>query len=71
MEKEKIARINELARRQRETGLTEDEAEEQKLLRQEYITEYREALRAQLENTYIILPDGTKKKLEKKNPSMN
>ena len=71
MEKEKIARINELARRQRETGLTEDEAKEQKLLRQEYITEYREALRAQLENTYIILPDGTKKKLEKKNRSMN
>ena len=71
MEKEKIARINELARRQRETGLTEDEAEEQKHLRQEYITEYREALRAQLENTYIILPDGTKKKLEKKNRSMN
>ena len=51
MEKEKIARINELARRQRETGLTEDEAEEQKLLRQEYITEYREALRAQLTDT--------------------
>ena len=71
MEKEKIARINELARRQKETGLTEDEAAEQKLLRQEYITEYREALRAQLENTYIILPDGTKKKLEKKNRSMN
>ena len=71
MEKEKIARINELARRQKETGLTEDEAVEQKLLRQEYITEYREALRAQLENTYIVLPDGTKKKLEKKNRSMN
>ena len=71
MEKEKIARINELARRQREAGLTEDEAAEQKLLRQEYITEYREALRAQLENTYIVLPDGTKKKLEKKNRSMN
>ncbi len=71
MEKEKIARINELARRQKETGLTEDEAAEQKLLRQEYITEYREALRAQLENTYIVLPDGTKKKLEKKNRSMN
>ena len=33
MEKEKIARINELARRQREAGLTEDEAAEQKLLR--------------------------------------
>ena len=59
MDKEKIARINELARKSRETGLTEEELAEQ------------QALRAQLENTYIILPDGTKKKLEKKNRSMN
>ena len=71
MDKEKIARINDLARKSRETGLTEEELAEQQVLRREYITEYREALRAQLENTYIILPDGTKKKLEKKNHSMN
>ena len=71
MDKEKIARINELARKSRETGLTEEELAEQQALRREYITEYREALRAHLENTYIILPDGTKKKLEKKNRSMN
>lgn len=71
MDKEKIARINELARKSRETGLTEEELAEQQVLRREYITEYRETLRAQLENTYIILPDGTKKKLEKKNRSMN
>ena len=71
MDKEKIARINELARKSRETGLTEEELAEQQALRREYITEYREALRTQLENTYIILPDGTKKKLEKKNRSMN
>ena len=71
MDKEKIARINELARKSRETGLTEEELAEQQALRREYITEYREALRAKLENTYIILPDGTKKKLEKKNRSMN
>ena len=71
MDKEKIARINDLARKSRETGLTEDELAEQQALRREYITEYREALRAKLENTYIILPDGTKKKLEKKNRSMN
>ena len=71
MDKEKIARINDLARKSRGTGLTEEELAEQQALRREYITEYREALRAKLENTYIILPDGTKKKLEKKNRSMN
>ena len=71
MDKEKIARINELARKKRETGLTEEEQAEQQLLRREYIEEYRAGLQAQLENTYIILPDGTKKKLEKKNRPIN
>lgn len=71
MDKEKIARINELARKSREEGLTEEEGSEQQTLRQEYITEYREALRAQLNNTYIVLPDGTKKKLEPKHKKMN
>lgn len=71
MDKEKIARINELARRQREGLLTEEELAEQKQLRQEYIAEFRESLRAQLDNTYIVLPDGTKKKLEPKHQKMN
>ena len=71
MEKEKIARINELARKSRVTELTDEERAEQQLLRKQYIEEYREALRAQLENTYIVLPDGTKKKLEKKNRPTN
>ena len=71
MEKEKIARINELARKSRGTELTDEERAEQQLLRKQYIEEYREALRAQLENTYIVLPDGTKKKLEKKNRPTN
>ena len=66
MDKEMIARINELAQKQRGEGLTPEEQQEQQPLRRRYIDEYRQALEAQLENTYIILPDGTKKKLEKK-----
>ena len=66
MDKEMIARINELAQKQRGEGLTPEEQQEQQALRRRYIDEYRQALEAQLENTYIILPDGTKKKLEKK-----
>ena len=64
MEKEKIQRINELAKKE---FLTEDEKQEQKELRQEYIEEYKASLKAQLDNTYIVDQDGTKTKLKKKN----
>lgn len=64
MEKEKIDRINELAKKE---VLTEDEKLEQKQLRQEYIDEYKNNLRAQLDNTYIVDENGNKEKLKKKN----
>ena len=64
MEKEKIQRINELAKKD---FLTEEEKQEQKQLRQEYIDEYKASLKAQLDNTYIMNEDGTKTKLQKKN----
>lgn len=66
MTDEKVKRINELARKAKNGGLTPAEAEEQKQLRAEYIAAYREDLRSQLENTYIIGPDGVKRRLEKK-----
>ena len=45
MEKEKIDRINELARLSKERALTEDELREQKALREEYIKFFRASLR--------------------------
>ena len=45
MDKNKIDRINELGRISRSRELTEDEKQEQKQLRDEYIKEYREKLR--------------------------
>lgn len=67
MDEKKIARINELARKAKsEEGLTPEEMVERDLLRQEYVAAYRESLVAQLENTYIVEPDGTKHKLGKK-----
>ena len=67
MDEKKIARINELAKKARsEAGLTPEEMVERDLLRQEYVAAYRESLVAQLENTYIVEPDGTKHKLGKK-----
>ena len=52
--KEKIDRINELARKKKEYGLTEDEADEQMTLRAEYLSAKRTKLRAQLDNIEIV-----------------
>ena len=67
MTQEKINRINELARKQKSEGLTEEEKAEQYKLRREYIDAYKQSLIAQLENTYILEPDGTKRKVGRKN----
>ena len=48
-----LERINELARKSKETPLTEEELAEQAQLRAEYIKEYRAMLRGLLENTVI------------------
>lgn len=66
MKQEKIDRINFLARKQREEGLTEAEKIEQYNLRREYIESFKVSLVSQLENTYIVEPDGTKRKVTKK-----
>ena len=66
MEKFKIDRINELAKKQKTVGLTPEEKEEQATLREEYIAGFRASMRGILDNTYIQSPDGTKRKVEKK-----
>lgn len=66
MTQEKINRINELARKQKSVGLTEDEKQEQYVLRREYIESFKRSLVGQLENTYIVRPDGTKEKVTRK-----
>lgn len=66
MEQVKIDRINELARKSRTVGLSEDEKEEQAILRAEYVASFKASLVGQLENTSILRPDGTKEKLQRK-----
>lgn len=63
---EVIARINALAKKAREGSLTPDELAERDKLRRIYIDSVKANLVGQLENTYILQPDGTKKKVEKK-----
>lgn len=63
---EVIARINELAALAKSRKLTAEELEERSKLRRIYIDSVKANLVGQLENTYIVYPDGTKKKVEHK-----
>ena len=65
MEKEKLNRINELARKSKESPLSDEEKAEQAALRQEYINEIKLSFGAMLDNTVIQYPDGTRKSLKK------
>lgn len=66
MEKKKIERINELARKKKAVGLTEAETAEQSELRREYLAEYRENMKAMLDNLVIQEQDGTRHALKQK-----
>ena len=63
---EVIARINELAKKAKTEGLTEEETAERDKLRRIYIDSVVGNLKGQLENTTIVYPDGTKKKVTHK-----
>ena len=63
MEQKKIDRINELARKQKAEGLTEEELAEQKVLRREYIDSFKASLMSQLDTIYVVDEKGNKKKL--------
>ncbi len=63
-----IDRINELARKSKSEGLTDEEKAEQKALRIKYIEGFKESLVGQLDSITVVNPDGSKHKLSKKEP---
>ena len=67
MTEEKIAKINEYARRVKagET-LTPEELAERDALRREYIDSVKASLTGHLDNTYLVDNKGNKEKLKKK-----
>ena len=67
MTEERMKRISELTAISRIRELTDDEKKEREELRREYIDSYKRSLEMQLDNTYIVNPDGTKTKVSKKN----
>ena len=68
MDSKKIARINELYKKQKEGILTESERAEQAVLRLEYIEAIRANIRNTLDHTSIQEPDGSIHKLRRKDP---
>lgn len=56
--KEKIARINYLANKAKQEGLTDEERKEQQALREEYITSLRKSFKRQLHSLTVIDPEG-------------
>ena len=63
---EVIKRINELAAKAKQGELTAEELAERDKLRRIYIDSVKANLTGNLENTYLVYPDGTKKKVQKK-----
>lgn len=71
--KEKIARINELAKKAKSGSLTDEEKAEQQKLRQEYLQGVRASMKNTLKTVTIVDPEGNdvtpeKLKQEKKPP---
>ena len=66
MTEEMLKRINFLAIKSRDEGLTEEEKAEQAELRKQYIQKFRQGMENTLSNVYIMDEKGNKKKVEKK-----
>lgn len=65
MNEDKIQRINELYHKSQAEGLTFEELDEQKRLRQEYIESIRMSLKSQLDSIEIVESDGSTHPLKK------
>jgi len=66
MDKIKIERINQLARKAKQEGLTEEEKLEQKTLREQYIAEFKQSLAGTLDSLVIVDKNGNRRKVSKK-----
>ena len=65
METLRLKRINELAKKAKAVGLTEEEIRERDILRKEYLAAFRQNLTAQLDNVYIVDENGNETPLKK------
>lgn len=67
LSKEKLARLNELARKAKSEGLTDEELVERDSLREEYLKNFRVSFRDRLENIEFVDENGEPYKKKYKN----
>ena len=65
LDKKKIDRINELAKKHKTVGLTEEEHAERKALHREYVDSVLGSLKGHLDNTYVVDEQGNKRPLKR------
>lgn len=56
--KEEIARINELAKKSKSEGLTDNEKKEQQTLREKYIENIKQSFSNQMKSIKVVDPEG-------------
>lgn len=61
LSEDKLARLNFLARKKKTKGLDDVETAEQQVLRQEYLANFRDSFKRQLDNIEIVDPEDIKK----------
>lgn len=77
MSKEKLSRINDLAKKAKAEGLSDEEATEQTALRKEYLQNIRNSFTNQITTMTVIDPEGNDvtpdkvKQLKKQNKENN
>ncbi|TDM04170.1 DUF896 domain-containing protein [Macrococcus carouselicus] len=59
LDEHKMNRLNELSKKKKTSGLSEEEGKEQTSLRAEYLSNFRNSFKKTIENTKIIDPEGT------------
>jgi uncharacterized protein YnzC (UPF0291/DUF896 family) len=59
LDKDKIERLNRLAKAKKSGAITDEELSELEALRSEYLKNFRASFKQQVENTKVIDPEGT------------
>lgn len=66
-DQKKLDRINELAKKNKNEGLTQEELSEREVLRKEYLEHFRAHFRSRLDNVKVVTPEEYEKEMNKKN----